>query len=261
MCKKSVLTVIVVSSLFVVTVPLQATLYLPVNPNPIELPVNPIETVTVTAATLQDTTFGYYNAPPTGTGVFNPFVRIQNDGAEKGYNTDGELEFDQKQGQTGGKNWTHSLKLGDIPVINGSIEFLLDINQSQGGDNRYLSLDAMQIFLLADSGSLGDYDPVERTLANAAPIYDLFGENVEDNWVKMDSSVFHPGSGTGDVRVTIPINPDWSPDKYLYLYSEFGQHNSSNGGFEEWAVAVPEPATIALLGLGALSLLRKRSGK
>ena len=200
----------------------------------------------VTAATGQLTTFEQYNDPSTGTGVFNPFVRIQNKGVEKGYNTDGAIEFDTKQG-----NWTHSLKLGDIPVSNGNIQLLLDINQSQGGNNKYLSLDVMKIFL-ADSGSLDNYASGLGTL-----IYDL-----GDNWVKIDNSVFHPGSGTGDVRVTIPKITGWPSDKYLYLYSEFGQHNNSNSGFEEWAIAVPtiipEPAAIALLGLGALGLLRKR---
>jgi len=235
MCKKSIVNLIVVSSLFVVTAPLQATL--------VDLSVN--ENGTVTAATWQVTTFERYNAPPTGTGVFNPFVRIQNNGTEKGYNTDGSPEFDTKVG-----TWTHSIKLSDIPVINGKIGFLLDIDQSQGGDNRYLSLDVMKIYL-ADSGNLDSYASGLGTL-----IYDL-----GDNWVKMDNTLFGPGSGTGDVRVTIPTNPDWSSDKYLYLYSEFGQHNSSNDGFEEWAAAIPEPATIALLGLGALSLLRNRSRK
>ena len=254
MCKKSVLTLIVVSSLFVVTAPLQATLTL------LDLSVNENGTVINTSGTVTDATgqltafFERYNDPPTGTGVFKPFVRIQNKGTERGYNTDGALEFDTKQGQTGGKNWTHSLQLGDIPVLNGNIQLLLDINQSQGGNNRYLSLDAMKIFL-ADSGSLADYASGLGTL-----IYDLG----KDNWVKMDSSVFHPGSGTGDVRVTIniPEITGWSSNKYFYLYSEFGKYNSSNGGFEEWAIAIPaaipEPTTIALLGLGALSLLRKR---
>ena len=241
MCKKSVLTLIVVSSLFVVTAPLQATLTL------VDLSVN--TSGTITAATGQLTVFERYNDPPTGTGVFKPFVRIQGKGIEKGYNTDGSAEFDTK----GGK-WTHSLKLGDIPVsTNGDIQLLLDINQSQGGNNRYLSLDVMKIFL-ADSGSLDNYGSGLGTL-----IYDL-----GDNWVKMDNTLFGPGSGTGDVRVTIniPEITGWSSNKYFYLYSEFGKYNSSNGGFEEWAIAVPtvvpEPATIVLLGLGALSLLRKR---
>jgi hypothetical protein len=90
-------------------------------------------------------------------------------------------------------------------------------------------------------------------------IYDL-----GDNWIKMDNTIFNPGSGTGDMLVTIPAGPAWLPDKYLYLYSEFGQQNSSNAGFEEWAIRapaqIPEPATIAM-GLGVLSLLRKRTRK
>lgn len=198
---------------------------------------------TVTAATGQLTTFERYNSPSTGTGVFDPFVRIQGKGIEQGYNTDGSPEFDTK----GGK-WTHSIQLSDIPVINGKIGFLLDINQSQGGGNRYLSLDSMKIYL-ADSGNIDSYASGMGTL-----VYDL-----GNNWVKMDNTIFNPGSGTGDIKVSMDMNPAWS-GKYLYLYSEFGQHFSSNSGFEEWSAAVPEPATICLLGLGGL-VLRRRHAK
>ena len=179
--------------------------------------------------------------PSTGTGNFEPFVRIQANDTEKGYNTDGTVEFDTK----GGK-WTHSIKLGDIPVIAGSFEFLLDIDQNQGQDNELLSLDGIEIYLAA-SAILDSYP------ALGVKVYDLGA-----NWVKMDNTLFKPGSGTGDVRMLIPDNQGWDKSKYLYFYSEFGSNNNSNDGFEEWGTIVPEPATIVMLALGAFSFIRRK---
>src|SRR3954453_4324920 len=50
----------------------------------------------------------FYQADPqpTGTGVFQPFVRIQQTGTERGYNTDARpVEFQTKDEN----QWTHSL--------------------------------------------------------------------------------------------------------------------------------------------------------
>lgn len=212
--------------------------------NLVDLAVDP--NGTVTALTGQSTTFERFNNPSTGTGVFEPFVRIQGKGNEKGYNTDGTPEFDTKGG-----TWTHSIKLSDIPVVDGEISFLLDINQSQGGDNRYLSLDVLKIYL-ADSGNLDNYASGLGTM-----VYDL-----GDNWVKMDSAIFGHGSGAGDMKVSIKNLTQEDGSKYLYMYSEFGQRFSSDGGFEEWSTisnpTIPEPTTICILGIGALSLIRRK---
>jgi hypothetical protein len=241
MTKKSVLSLIVVSTLFVAASPLYADL--------VDLSVN--VSGTATAATGQLTTFERFNVPPTGTGVFNPFVRIQSKGTEKGYNTDGTLEFDTKQGKTAGKNLTHSIKLGDLLVTNGDLEFLLDINEDQGHDDEILSLDQLEIYL-SDNPDNSGY-PALGDL-----VYKL-SDASHDNWVKLDNTIFGPGSGTGDMRVFIPVGQDWSSDKYLYFYSEFGGHDNSNAGFEEWSARiVPEPSTIAILSLGTLTFFRKR---
>jgi hypothetical protein len=213
----------------------------------VDLAVN--ESGTVTPALGSITTFERYDPDhSTGTGVFQPFVRIQGKGVEKGYNTDGSVEFQTKSGR-----WTHSIKLGDIYVSEGSFVFLLDINQSQGGEGEYLSLDVMEIYLSA-SPNLDSYSSGLGTL-----IYDL-----GDNWIKIDNTLFKPGSGTGDMRVLIPENPAWDKDLYLYLYSEFGGNGgfSANSGFEEWGTAqgveIPEPATIAILGLGSMIMFMRR---
>ena len=53
-----------------------------------------------------DTTFG-----SSGTGTFDPFVRLQATGSEQGFNTSGSTQFpDTKVG-----NWTHAIKVSAIP--------------------------------------------------------------------------------------------------------------------------------------------------
>src|SRR3954466_2090173 len=84
---------------------------------------------------------------PTGTGVIQPFVRIQAKPTESGYNTDGVIEFDTKDNPG---NWTHSITLSQIPVvtINGIQyrEFLLDINESTSQQNRFLSMNEFEVY-------------------------------------------------------------------------------------------------------------------
>ena len=53
--------------------------------------------------------------------------------------------------------------------------------------------------------------------------------------------------------------------KYVYLYSTMGATIAASDGFEEWGVGtnaepiyIPEPATLALLGLGSLLFLKRK---
>lgn len=186
----------------------------------------------------------------TGTGVFEPFVRIQRNGSEAGYNTDGAVEFETKQG-----SWTHSIQLSDIPLCpdGDSYDFKLDINEASSESK--LSLDVLKIYL-ADVGNLDDY---AIDLAPLTPAYDL-----GDNTVLLDYSI-GSGSGSGDMTVCIPkdaLGTDGS--KYVYLYSQFGIYAgtdegwTSSDGFEEWGVlTTPEPSTMLILGLGSI-LVRTR---
>jgi len=90
---------------------------------------------------------------PAGSGAFNSFVQIQNNGTEQGYNTDASPQYDEKNSH----NNNHSILLADVPIVvgdgtNGTSEgvlyreFLLDLNEPNGGTKRYLSLDSLQIW-------------------------------------------------------------------------------------------------------------------
>src|SRR5689334_21593150 len=84
---------------------------------------------------------------PTGTGVMNTFVRVQAEGTEQGYNHSlgGDVPWDTKAGIH-----THDIQYQDLVVrtVTGVdyFEFLLDINEAANDDNRWLSLDNVQIF-------------------------------------------------------------------------------------------------------------------
>ena len=220
---------------------------------------------------IDDAYFLQIDHSSTGTGVIESFVRMQGKGFENGYNTDGTPEFDTKGGL-----WTHSLQLGDVPIVElGGInyrEFLLDINQAKNVNPSLLSLDTIEIYL----DGVGNNDIYADGLGTL--VYDM--DAGPDQWILLDYAL-NAGSGSGDMFAYIPdsVFGDADAEEYVYLYSEFGGSgnefypiagNLANAGFEEWAVRmiastpqgapVPVPAAVLLgmLGLGAMGLkLRK----
>ncbi|MEP6685683.1 MAG: hypothetical protein ABJB22_02800, partial [Verrucomicrobiota bacterium] len=49
--------------------------------------------------------FTFTNPQPQGTGLIRPFLRVQANGTEQGYNTSGGTPFDDKAGP-----WTHDVQ-------------------------------------------------------------------------------------------------------------------------------------------------------
>src|SRR5438105_2607370 len=81
---------------------------------------------------------------PTGTGVFDPFLTVQNDPWEQGYNS-GTGNFDTKRDP----QWNHEIQFKDLQVttVNGIayFGFLVDVNEPNGS-KAGISLNGLRIY-------------------------------------------------------------------------------------------------------------------
>src|SRR2546423_376477 len=191
--------------------------------------------------------FEFTQPQPTGTGYIKPFLRVQNDPNEQGYNTSGGTPFDDKAGP-----WTHDLTFADLMTtavtIGGQNYFklMVDINEP-GGRKSTLSLDQLQ-FYSSSQGSL--------TTTNISSLGTLRYSFSPGDQVLMDAARNH-GSGSGDMFAYIPVSAfaGTASTDFVYMYCAFGGTDPSQGGFEEWTLGVnpiPQASTIfPIVGLFA----------
>lgn len=202
-------------------------------------------TLAGTAGSINGAVFSTGQTQPAGTGAFNSFVQIQNNGTEQGYNTDANAQYDEKNSH----NHNHSVLLAEVPIVigdgsNGTIEglayreFLLDLNEPNGNTKPYISLDALQIWQ-NEAGNLTNFT-AGSGFAGAHTNYLAYDLDAGANrWIALTDGLSH-GSGQSDYRILIPdsffIND--AAHRYVTLYSAFGQQAGweSAGGFEEWGL-------------------------
>jgi uncharacterized repeat protein (TIGR01451 family) len=192
-----------------------------------------------------DAVFTTGQVQPAGTGAFNSFVQIQRKGSEQGYNTDHSPQYDEKSSAP----HNHSVLLADVPVVvgdgsNGTVEgltyreFLLDLNEPNGGSKPYISLDALQIWQ-EESGNLTNFTPGSGFAGSHTNYLAYNLDAGGDHWIALTDGMSH-GSGQSDYRILIPdsffIND--TAHRYVTLYSAFGQQSGwdTDGGFEEWGL-------------------------
>ncbi len=207
--------------------------------------------------------FVFGQEQPTGTGVFEPFVRIQHEGAsgpEEGYNTTREFNdyvMDQLHSV-----WTHDLLFGDLLAVDGYYEFHLDLSEPLGGGKNLISLDNVQIYQASTGG---------QNTANLSELGTLLW-NMDvgadgDSTVLLDAGREKPGQGLSDMVLYLPESyfAGLSAGDYIVFYSHLGGlvNYEAEGTFEEWATitgqgTVPEPLSVLLLGVGLLGFSVRR---
>lgn len=236
--------------------------------------------------------FVWNSQQPAGTGVFNPFLRLQNTGNktpdEQGYNTNATQVLDNKSPV----NWTHDVLISTLQKSTDGLfyEFSLDINEP-GNGNSLLSLDGLRLFATDTGGQsatkavggIGDLEFSATGNGGALKgnlLYDM--DAGADNSVLLDAARNPPGSGVADMLFRVPIavidnRAAPQDNNKLILWSRFGllaQADSNavagadaDAGFEEWAFrakvgtavnppgsGVPAPSSGVLAALGLVAL-------
>jgi hypothetical protein len=218
---------------------------------------------------------------PTGTGVIDSFLRLQQKGSEEGYNTSArsyplpapgpKTQFDE----ISDPNFTRNLLTSEIETINVDgkdyFAFFLDINEPAAtvGSKYLITLDQLEIYV-SDTPNLDAYSSTGPNNGSGSlglsggpasmstKIYDLDTAST-DNWVNLDYLVEGQGSGSSDMVFLLDASLFAGYD-YVYLYSQFGDATAddlkkvngrwqtvndykypSQAGFEEWFTAAGSP--------------------
>jgi hypothetical protein len=227
-------------------------------------------TTSGTISTNQGTViFAHNETQPAGTGVFNPFLRLDCKGNgcdEQGYNTNAVNSPDPSTGTTRKVldnmtpvNWTHDVLFSDLQLDSTGqfYQFKLDINEP-GNGNSLLSLDGLKLMSTSKAGQYAQATDSSGNLSIAPPyngtnfegdvMWDL--DAGKDRSVLLDAARLPPGSGVADMVMLVSKDIIDARaklgDQNFVLWSRFGIEYKANtgnfidgataeAGFEEWS--------------------------
>ena len=216
------------------------------------------------SGTINGAIFEVGSIHPAGTGVFEPFLTIQANGTEQGYNSS-TGNFDTKREPV----WNHEIRFSDMQatVINGQqyFGFAIDVNEPNGGGKRDISLLSLDLYTSStiqnstSTNSSGVFNGSLGTLRYSLGANEVY---YVDN---------HKGSGESDINVFVPVSffAGAQANDYVYMYQRWGNADAmSEGGFEETRLIagitpIPElssffPIIGLMVAVGATSMLRRR---
>lgn len=200
---------------------------------------------------------------PAGTGVFDPFLTIQNNPWEQGYNSSSD-NFDTKREP----QWNHEIRLSDLQVttINNTdyFGFAVDVNEPNAANRAGISLNGLSLWTSAttqNSSSTNGSGFFNGSLGTLR--YDLGA-----NSVLYDDQ--HRGSGESDINIFIPVSyfAGAQANDFVYMYQRWGNTDATQGGFEETRLIagitpIPEmssffPIIGLIVAVGSTHALRRR---
>ncbi len=173
----------------------------------------------------------------SGTGRFNTYLALQagQTGIERGFNTGGKRNFDEKP-------QTKALPLANVPLVTiegvAYREFAFDVNQTAGSPK--MSVDLFAIYQtnndkLTTTTLDADGYP-EFPVGQANKIYDIDGY-----YVLVDYNI---GSGSGSANYLLYVKNSLFDQNYGYviMFAQHGQYGDrADNGFNEWGIRVMDP--------------------
>lgn len=199
---------------------------------------------------------------PAGTGVFDPFLTIQNSPWEQGYNSS-TGNFDTKREP----QWNHELRFSQLQVtmINNTayFGFAIDVNEPNGQNRAGISLNGLSLWTSATVQNSTSVDANGFFNGSLGTLrYDLGAGNS----VLYDDQ--HRGSGESDINIYIPVSlfAGANANDFVYMFQRWGNTDMSEGGFEETrliATPIPElnalfPIVGLMVAVGSTHILRRR---